>query len=194
MTSTIPATTEVVTAPPINNRWVKSKSGKRFPTFNPATGEEIAQVAEADAPDIDEAVQAARRAFEVGAWRKASGVERARLLNKLADLLEAHTDELAHLEALNGGKPIGVAKAADLALTVACYRYYAGWADKLQGKTIPLDGNYFCYTWHEPVGVVGQIIPWNYPLLMQRSSRSVRLGPPNKNGHPTILSLEATVF
>jgi aldehyde dehydrogenase (NAD+) len=93
--------------------------------------------------------------------------ERGRLMNRLADLIEKHADDLARLESLDNGKPVGVAKAVDVAATVACYRYFAGWADKVQGKTIPIDGNYFCYTRHEPVGVVGQIIPWNFPMLMQ---------------------------
>jgi aldehyde dehydrogenase (NAD+) len=151
----------------INNEWVASVSGKTFPTINPATGEEIAQVAEADAADVNLAVKAARHAFEKGPWRKMSASERGRLLNRLADLIEKHADELAHLETLDNGKPVAVAKAADLPLTIACYRYYAGWADKIQGKTIPISGDYFCYTRLEPVGVVGQIIPWNFPLLMQ---------------------------
>ena len=151
----------------INNRWVNSHSGKTFPTINPATGEEICQVAEADATDVDNAVKAARNAFENGPWRRMSAADRGRLLNKLADLIEKHADELARLESLDNGKPYHVARAADLPLTIACYRYYAGWADKVQGKTIPVAGNYFCYTRHEPVGVVGQIIPWNFPLLMQ---------------------------
>jgi len=151
----------------INNRWVNSESGKTFPTVNPATGEEIAQVAEADSADVDKAVRAARAAFDGGAWRKISAAERGRLLNRLAGLIEQNADELALLESLDNGKPYQVAKAADLPLTVACYRYYAGWADKVQGKTIPIAGDYFCYTRHEPVGVVGQIIPWNFPLLMQ---------------------------
>src|SRR5438046_159085 len=93
--------------------------------------------------------------------------ERGRLLNKLADAIEAHKDELAALESLDNGKPIADSLAADLPLTIKCYRYYAGWADKVTGQTIPVDGDYFCYTRHEPVGVVGQIIPWNFPLLMQ---------------------------
>ena len=151
----------------INNRWVESASGKTFPTVNPATGEEICHVAEADAADVDKAVHAAREAFEKGPWRKMSAAERGKLLNKLADLIEKNADELARLEALDNGKPYQVAKAADLPLTIACYRYYAGWADKIQGKTIPIAGDYFCYTRLEPVGVVGQIIPWNFPLLMQ---------------------------
>lgn len=151
----------------INNRWVSSRSGKTFPTINPSTGEEICQVAEADAADVDVAVQAARNAFENGPWPKMSAADRGRLLYKLADLIEEHADELAMLESLDNGKPFHVARAADLGLTVATYRYYAGWADKVQGRTVPVAGNYFTYLRHEPVGVVGQIIPWNFPLLMQ---------------------------
>ena len=151
----------------INNRWVNSHSGKTFPTINPATGEEICQVAEADATDVDEAVKAARNAFENGPWPQMSAADRGRLLYKLADLIEEHADELAMLEALDNGKPYHVARAADLGLAIATYRYYAGWADKVQGRTIPVAGNYFTYTRHEPVGVVGQIIPWNFPILMQ---------------------------
>ena len=149
----------------INNQWVNSESGKTFPTINPSTGDEICQIAEADAPDVDRAVKAARAAFN-GPWRKMSAANRGVLINKLADLIEKHADELAKLEALDNGKPYSVARAADIPLTVACFRYYAGWADKVQGKTIPISGNYFCYTKLEPVGVVGQIIPWNFPLLM----------------------------
>lgn len=151
----------------INGRWVDSQSGKTFPTVNPATGETICNVAEGDKADIDLAVAAARKAFESGPWPKMNASERGRLMNKLADAIEDRTDELAALESLDNGKPVAVAKAADLGLTVKCYRYYAGWADKFHGKTIPIDGNFFCYTRHEPVGVVGQIIPWNFPLLMQ---------------------------
>ena len=150
----------------INNRWVDSRSGKTFATVNPATGEEICQIAEADAADVDEAVKAARKAFESGPWSRMSAAERGRLLYKLAELVEEHADELAMLESLDNGKPYHVAKAADLGLSVATYRYYAGWADKVQGRTVPVSGNYFTYTRHEPVGVVGQIIPWNFPILM----------------------------
>src|SRR6516164_9490195 len=157
----------------INNKWVDSASGKTFPTINPATGEVITQVAEADAVDVAKAVAAARAAFEKGAWRKMSAAQRGVLMNKLADLIEKNSEELAQLESLDNGKPYHVALAADLPLTIACYRYYAGWADKIQGKTIPVQGSYFCYTKHEPVGVVGQIIPWNFPLLMQ----AWKLGP-----------------
>jgi aldehyde dehydrogenase (NAD+) len=151
----------------IGGKWLDSASGKKFPTLNPATGETICQVAEGDKADIDRAVKAARKAFEEGPWPKLSASERGRLLHKLADLIEKNQEELAALESLDNGKPYRDAAAADLPLTLKCYRYYAGWADKIHGKTIPVDGNYFCYTRHEPVGVVGQIIPWNFPLLMQ---------------------------
>jgi aldehyde dehydrogenase (NAD+) len=151
----------------INNQWLEASSGRTFPTVNPATGEEICQVAEADSADVDRAVRAARAAFERGPWHKMAAAERGRLLNKLADLIEKNAEDLARLESLDNGKPYKVALTADLPLTVACYRYYAGWADKVQGRTIPISGNYFCYTRLEPVGVVGQIIPWNFPMLMQ---------------------------
>jgi aldehyde dehydrogenase (NAD+) len=152
----------------IDNKWVESVSGKTFETINPATGEVLANVAEADAADVDLAVKAARKAFHSkSAWRRMSASERGKLLNRLADLIEQNIDELATLESLDNGKPRHVARTADLPLVIGCYRYYAGWADKIQGKTIPIGGNYFCYTRHEPVGVVGQIIPWNFPLLMQ---------------------------
>ncbi len=168
----------------INGKWVESSSGKTFPTINPATGEVITQVAEADAPDVDKAVAAARAAFEKGPWRKKiSASQRGVLMNRLADLIEKHADELAQLEALDNGKPYHVARAADLPLTIACYRYYAGWADKNQGKTIPVNGNYFTYTKHEPVGVVGQIIPWNFPLLMQ----AWKLGPALATGCTVVM-------
>jgi aldehyde dehydrogenase (NAD+) len=151
----------------IGGKWVDSASGKTFETINPATGEVICQVAEGDKADIDKAVKAARKAFESGPWPKMAASERGRLLHKLADAIEANIDELAALETLDNGKPLRDSRAADLPLTVKCYRYYAGWADKIHGKTIPIEGNFFCYTRHEPVGVVGQIIPWNFPLLMQ---------------------------
>ena len=152
----------------INGKWVDAESGRTFETINPATGEVIARVAEGEKPDIDKAVKAARAAFDKGDWtRKMSARDRGRCLNRLADLVEKNKDELAALESLDNGKPINDAKAADLPLTIDCYRYYAGWADKIEGKTIPINGPYFCYTRHEPVGVVGQIIPWNFPLLMQ---------------------------
>src|SRR3981189_1388044 len=167
----------------INGKWTDAASGKTFPTINPATGEVITQVAEADAADADKAVAAARAAFEKGAWKKAPASRRAVPMNKLAGLSERPADELAQLEALDNGKPYHVARAADLPLTIACYRYYAGWADKNQGKTIPVNGPYFTYTKHEPVGVAGQIIPWNFPLLMQ----AWKLGPALAAGCTVVL-------
>ena len=167
----------------INNKWVEAASGKSFPTINPSTGEVIAHIAEADAADVDLAVASARAAFDKGAWKKMTPSQRGVLMNRLADLIEKHADELAQLESLDNGKPYSVAKAADLPLTVACYRYYAGWADKLQGKTIPVNGRYFTYTKHEPVGVVGQIIPWNFPLLMQ----AWKLGPAIATGCTVVM-------
>jgi aldehyde dehydrogenase (NAD+) len=150
----------------IDGKWVDSVSGKTFETINPATGQVLARVAEGDAADIDKAVKAARRAFETGPWRKMNARERGKCLYRLADLIEANKEELALLETMDNGKPIRDSRAADLPLAIDCFRYYAGWADKIEGKTIPVNGPYFCYTRHEPVGVVGQIIPWNFPILM----------------------------
>lgn len=150
----------------INGKLVNSISGKTFATLNPSTGQEICQVAEADSADVDLAVKAARKAFESGLWKKMSAAERGRRINKLADLMEQNLPELAALESLDNGKPLRDSLNADLPLSIKAYRYYAGWCDKTHGKTIPVEGEYFCYTKHEPVGVVGQIIPWNFPLLM----------------------------
>ncbi|NEO32946.1 MAG: aldehyde dehydrogenase family protein [Symploca sp. SIO3C6] len=167
----------------INNEWVNSVSGKRFETINPSTGEVICDLAEADAADVDLAVAAARKAFNSGDWKQMSATGRGELLYKLADLIEQNIEELARLETLDNGKPLNDSLKADLPLVIACYRYYAGWADKIQGKTIPINGPYFCYTRHEPVGVVGQIIPWNFPLLMQ----AWKLGPALAAGNTVVL-------
>jgi aldehyde dehydrogenase (NAD+) len=150
----------------VNGQWRPSVSGKTFDTINPATEEVIAAVAEGDAADVDLAVKAARQAFEEGEWSRMDARDRGRLMNKLADLIEEEADELAALESLDNGKPIRDARAADVVLTIDCLRYYAGYADKIHGQTIPVRGNYFTYTRKEPVGVVGQIIPWNFPMLM----------------------------
>ena len=151
----------------INGRWVDSVSGRTFETINPAMGEVITRVTEGGKEDVDRAVAAARKAFEKGPWTKMTARERGRLLYKLADLIELHIDELAALETLDNGKPINDTRNIDLPLAVEAYRYYAGWADKIEGRTIPVNGPYFTYTRHEPVGVCAQIIPWNFPLLMQ---------------------------
>jgi aldehyde dehydrogenase (NAD+) len=150
----------------IGGNWVSAASGKTFSTVDPATEEVIAEIAEGDQADIDAAVAAARKAFEAGPWKTMDARDRGRLMYKLADLVEENLEELARLETLDNGKPIRDSRAADLPLTIDCLRYYAGFADKIHGDTIPIRGNYFTYTRKEPVGVVGQIIPWNFPLLM----------------------------
>ena len=158
----------------INNEWVDSASGKTFPTINPTDGEKICDVSEGDKADVDKAVDAAREAFKLGSvWRTMDASERGRLIGKLADLIERDREYLAKLETLDNGKPFHVAMAGDLELVIRCYRYYSGWSDKIFGKTIPLDGPYMSMTRHEPIGVCGQIIPWNFPLVMQ----AWKLGP-----------------
>ncbi|CAM2945309.1 aldehyde dehydrogenase family protein [Paenibacillus sediminis] len=150
----------------INGEFVESASGKTFTTPNPATGETLAVVSEGDAEDIDLAVRAARAAFDEGPWSRMSAAQRSRLMYKLADLMEEHSEALAQLETLDNGKPINETTNADIPLAIEHMRYYAGWATKIVGQTIPVSGPFFNYTRHEPVGVVGQIIPWNFPLLM----------------------------
>jgi phenylacetaldehyde dehydrogenase len=152
----------------IGGKWVAAASGKTFPVYDPSTGNILAHVAEADTADVDEAVKAARRAFDEGPWPRLSPSERGRLIWKLADLIEKHAEEFATLESLDNGKPLTVARVADVPLTIDMFRYMAGWATKITGTTIPISfpGEYLSYTLREPVGVVGQIIPWNFPLLM----------------------------
>ena len=150
----------------INGRWVDSVSGKTFDTLNPATEKVITSVAEGDSADIDLAVAAAREAFENGPWKKTDARDRGRILLKIAGLIERNKDELALLDTLDNGKPINETTKADIPLVIDCFLYYAGWADKIHGETIPVRGDFFNYTLREPVGVVGQIIPWNFPLLM----------------------------
>ena len=153
----------------INGKWVDAASGKTFPTYNPATGDVLANVAEGDKEDINRAVAAARAAFDSGPWSKATPSKRSKLMWKLADLIEKHAEEFAQLESLDNGKPVNVARAADVPGTVEMFRYMSGWATKIEGNTIPLSAGgakFFAYTLREPVGVVGQIIPWNFPLMM----------------------------
>src|SRR5208282_2009055 len=173
----------------INGAWVNAASGKTLPTYNPATGEVLAQVAEGDREDINQAVKAARHAFENGPWRRMTASERGRLIWKLADLLEQHTEEFGYIESLDNGKPLNIAKAADVPLAVDLFRYMAGWATKIEGNTIPLSvpytpgAKYLAYTLREPIGVVGQIIPWNFPLLMA----AWKLGPALATGCTVVL-------
>jgi phenylacetaldehyde dehydrogenase len=152
----------------INGKLVDAVSGKSFPVYDPSTGQVMAHVAEADAADVDKAVKAARKAFDEGPWPRMTPSERGRILWKLADLIERQTEQFATLESLDNGKPLSVARVADVPLTVDMFRYMAGWATKLTGTTIPISfpGEYLSFTLREPVGVVGQIIPWNFPLLM----------------------------
>ena len=151
----------------IGGQWVEAASGKTFETLNPASGAVLARVAEGEAEDINRAVAAARKAFESGPWPKLTPSQRGRLLLKLADLIEQNTEELAQLETLDNGKPIRYSRGGDVPLTADHFRYFAGWATKLEGETIPVSiPNMFTYTLREPLGVVGQIIPWNFPLQM----------------------------
>ncbi|MHC4995866.1 MAG: aldehyde dehydrogenase family protein [Planctomycetota bacterium] len=156
----------------INGRWAEAASGETFEVYNPATGETIAHVAAGDTTDIDLAVRAARAAFETGPWSTMQDAFRARLLWKLADLIDEHAEELAQLETLDNGKPLTIARLADVQLASEHFRYYSGWATKILGDTIPMsvpflpDAQFHAFTQREPIGVVGQIIPWNFPLLM----------------------------
>ncbi|XP_077531400.1 aldehyde dehydrogenase 1A1-like [Haemaphysalis longicornis] len=167
----------------INNQFVDSVSKKTFPTYNPATGEKIADVQEGDKADVDKAVKAARAAFARDSeWRTMDASKRGRLLYKLADIMEENLDYLASLETLDNGKPFSNS-IGDVTFAIAGLRYCAGFADKVHGKTIPTDGQTFAYTRREPIGVVGQIIPWNGPLVML----SWKLGPALATGNTVVL-------
>jgi phenylacetaldehyde dehydrogenase len=156
----------------IGGRWVPAATGKTFAVVDPSTGREVCQVAEGDKEDIDRAVRAARRAFESGPWPAMTPAERGRLIWRIGDAILDHLDELAEIESLDNGKPVGVARVADVPLAADMFHYMAGWATKHHGATLPLSVlytpgvQYHSYTRPEPVGVVGQIIPWNFPLLM----------------------------
>jgi aldehyde dehydrogenase (NAD+) len=150
----------------IGSDWVEAADGRTFETIDPATGETIAEVAHAGPADVDRAVRAARSALE-GPWSKLPPARRSLLMNRLADLMEQNADELAEIEALDNGKPITVAGKVDIPGSIDHIRYYAGWPTKIEGETIPVSWpDMFVYTRKEPVGVCGQIIPWNFPLLM----------------------------
>ncbi len=169
----------------IGGCWVDSQSRDTFDIIDPATESPISQAARGNKQDVDLAVKAARKAFDTGPWSKMKASERGQLLWKLADLLELHADEFAELESLDNGKPLAVAKAADVPLSIDLLRYMAGWATKIEGSTIPISspGEYLSYTLREPVGVVGQIIPWNFPLLMA----AWKLGPALATGCTVVL-------
>jgi aldehyde dehydrogenase (NAD+) len=181
-----PKVSEFVKAPKnllIGGKWVPAKSGKTFETINPATEEVLANVAEAGEADVDEAVKAARKAFEESKWPAMRPHDRARLLYKIADLIEANAAELAQLETLNNGKSINESKNVDIPMTADTFRYYAGWVTKIFGETNPSSPDMFTYTLREPVGVCGQIIPWNFPLCMA----AWKLGPLLACGNVSIL-------
>ena len=193
MTVTVDRVVEEFTAAPrklfIDGQWTDAASGKTFETPNPATGETLANVAEGDAEDINRAVRAARKAFESGPWSRMTPSERGRLIWKIGDLILENAAELAQLESLDNGKPVGVALAADVPLAADLFHYMAGWATKIEGNSIDISvpympgANFHSYTLREPVGVVGQIIPWNFPLLMA----AWKLGPALTTGNCVIL-------
>src|ERR1039457_6678030 len=173
----------------IDGQWADAASGRTFETPNPATGEPLARVAEGEAEDIDRAVRAARRAFEEGPWGRMTPSERGRIIWRIGDLILEHLDELAQLESLDNGKPFAVARAADVPLAADLFHYMAGWATKIEGNTISISVPYMpgatspAYARREPVGVVGQIIPWNFPLLMA----AWKLGPALAAGNCVVL-------
>ena len=173
----------------IDGQWAEAASGKTFETPDPATGETLARVAEGEAEDINRAVKAARRAFDEGPWSRMTTSERGRIIWRIGDLILEHLDELAQLESLDNGKPFAVARAADVPLAADLFHYMAGWATKIEGNTLSLSvpympgANFHSYTLREPVGVVGQIIPWNFPLLMA----AWKLGPALATGNCVVL-------
>ena len=193
MTVTLDRNVEAFIATPrqlfINGRWSDAASGRTFETPDPATGETLARVAEGDAEDINRAVRAARTAFEDGPWSRMTASERGRIVWRIGDLILEHVDELAQLESLDNGKPFAVAQAADVPLAADLFHYMAGWATKIEGNTISISvpympgANFHSYTLREPLGVVGQIIPWNFPLLMA----AWKLGPALAAGNCVVL-------
>src|ERR1700728_644278 len=173
----------------IDGKWVDAASGKTFETPNPATGETLAHIAEGDAEDINRAVRAARRAFDDGPWSRMTPSDRGRIIWRIGDLILEHVEELAQLESLDNGKPLGVAQAADVPLAADLFHYMAGWATKIEGNSINISvpympgANFHSYTLREPIGVVGQIIPWTFPLLMA----AWKLGPALAAGNCVVL-------
>jgi aldehyde dehydrogenase (NAD+) len=167
----------------IGGKWVAAKSGKTFETVNPSNEEVLALIAEGDKADVDEAVKAARKASDEGKWPSMGPHERARLMFKIAELIDTHADELAELETLDNGKPLTFSRGFDIPASAETFRYYGGWVTKIYGETNPSDPAFFNYTLREPVGVCGQIIPWNFPLLMA----AWKLGPALACGNTVIL-------
>src|SRR5260370_13803759 len=168
----------------INGQWVEG-SGRAFDTVNPATGEVLTQIAAATREDVDRAVKAARKAFDdpAGAWQKMSASDRGKMLWRIADLVEKNIDELAELETLDNGKPIFESRYVDMPMVADVFRYYAGWATKIHGETVNTFNHAFTYTLRDPVGVVGAIVAWNFPLLLA----SWKLGPALACGNTVVL-------
>ncbi|XP_010271955.1 PREDICTED: aldehyde dehydrogenase family 2 member B7, mitochondrial [Nelumbo nucifera] len=167
----------------INGQFVDAASGRTFPTLDPSKEEVIAHVSEGDAEDINRAVSAARKAFDEGPWPRMTAYERAKIMYRFADLLEKYNDEIAALESLDSGKPYEQAAKVEIPTVTRLFRYYAGWADKIHGLTVPADGPHHVQTLHEPIGVAGQIIPWNFPLLMY----AWKVGPALACGNAVVL-------
>jgi len=173
----------------IDGEWIDAASGKTFSVFDPATGDTIAHVADGEAEDIDHAVGAARHAFNKGSWREMTPSDRGKMLWHIGDMILDHLDEFAQLESLDNGKPVSVARVADVPLAADLFHYMAGWATKIEGHTIPISvpyapgAKYLAFTMRDPVGVVGQIIPWNFPLLMA----AWKLGPALATGNSVVL-------
>ncbi|KAM7464612.1 hypothetical protein LguiA_032733 [Lonicera macranthoides] len=167
----------------INGKFVDAASGKTFPTLDPRTGEVITHVSEGDEEDINRAVAAARKAFDEGPWPKMTAYERSRIMLRFADLTEKYNDEIATLETWDNGKPLSQAAKIETPMFTRLFRYYAGWADKIHGLTVPADGPFHVQTLHEPIGVAGQIIPWNFPLLMY----AWKIGPALACGNTVVL-------
>jgi phenylacetaldehyde dehydrogenase len=193
MTVTLDSRVEEFIAAPrqlfINGQWTDAASGKTFETPNPATGETLARVAEGDVEDINRAVTAARRAFDSGPWSRLTPSERGRIIWRIGDLILEHVEELAQLESLDNGKPVAVAAGADVPLAADLFHYMAGWATKIEGSSLNISvpympgANFHSYTLREPNGEVGQIIPWNFPLLMA----AWKLGPALATGCTVVL-------
>jgi len=167
----------------IGGRWVDAASGKTFPTVNPATGETITLIAEGDERDAAAAVEAAHKAFHSGPWPEMSAADRAKILWKIGDLIDKYNEELGTLETLDNGKPIFESRQIDMPMTAEVFRYYAGWATKIHGETVPVRGPYLHYTLREPLGVVAAIVPWNFPLLLA----SWKVAPALATGNTVVL-------
>ena len=167
----------------VGGKWVDASSGKTFPTVNPATGETITVIAEGDERDVAAAVEAARKAFENGPWPEMSAAERAKMLWKIGDLIDKYNEELGTLETLDNGKPIFESRQVDMPMIAEVFRYYAGWATKIHGETVPVRGPFLHYTLREPLGVVAAIVPWNFPLLLA----SWKVAPALATGNTVVL-------